>query len=157
MPKLNFLACALVVVTASFVWARQPPAAPESLWSWFGACDKKLHMGIEVQLDGKVIHRSTFPICPIKDRSEEVAKTVEFSFKGGHLFQGEYQTAASETIEGEVWQAGTDPGAILLGVSFSTKKQVLLNTIHVAKPYQESVSRIDPGLVVRTFPIVASK
>jgi hypothetical protein len=114
-------------------------------------------MGFEVLLDGKAIYRSTFPICPIKDRSEEVGKKVEFSFKGGHLFQGEYQTATSEMIEGRVWQAGTDPGAILLGVSFSTKKQVLLNTIHVARPYQESVSRVDPGLVVRTFPVVGGR
>jgi len=104
-------------------------------------------------LGEKVIYRSSFPVCPIGDRSEEVDKRVAFSLKGGHVFQGEYRTTPTQTIEGNIWQAGTDPGTILFGISFSTKKQVLLNTIHIAKPGKVSVSEIDPGLTVRTFPI----
>jgi hypothetical protein len=110
-------------------------------------------MGIEVVLNGKPIYRSSFPICPIGDRSKEADKRIVFSFKGGHIFQGEYHTTPAETIQGNIWQAGTDPGAILFGLSFSTKKQVLLNTIHVAKPGKVSESEIDPGLKVRTFAI----
>jgi len=56
-------------------------------------------------------------------------------------------------IEGNIWQAGADPGVILFGVSFSTKEQVLLNTIHIAEPSKESASEIDRGLIVRTFPV----
>jgi hypothetical protein len=113
-------------------------------------------MGLEVLLNGKIIHRSAFPICPISDRPEETdhqQKIVAFSFKGGHLFQGEYHTTRRQTIEGNIWQAGTDPGAILFGVSFSTKEQGLLNTIHVAKADRGSRSEIDRGLIVRTFPV----
>jgi hypothetical protein len=94
--------------------------------------------------------------CPIADSSEEVGgqqKIVAFSFKGGYVFQGEYHTTRTQTIEGRIWQAGTDPGVILFGVSFSTKKQVLLNTIHIAKSGSRSTSEIDSGLIVRTFPI----
>jgi len=50
-------------------------------------------------------------------------------------------------------QAGADPAAILLGVSFATKQQVLLNTIHIARPGKASISEIDRGLTVRTFPV----
>lgn len=135
---------------------QEAPVVPGPLWSWFGNCGEKRYMGLEVVLNGKVIHRSSFPICPIADRSEEIGpqqKTVVFSFKGGHVFQGEYHTARTQTIEGNIWQAGADPGTILLGVSFSTEKQVLLNTIHVAKPGSGSRSEIDRGLIVRTFPI----
>ncbi|MGA7566049.1 MAG: hypothetical protein WBW53_08245 [Terriglobales bacterium] len=109
-------------------------------------------MGLEIVLNRKVVYRSSFPVCPIGDRSEEIGKRVIFSFKGGHVFQDEYHTTPAQTIEGNLWQAGTDPGSILLGVSFSTKKQVLLNTLHVAKPGRASVSEIDAGLTVRTFP-----
>jgi hypothetical protein len=114
-------------------------------------------MGIEVLLNGKMIHRSSFPICPISDRSdwktERQQKIVAFYFKGGKAFQGEYRTTPTQTIEGNIWQAGNDPGVILIGVSFSTKKQVLLNTIHVAKMGSESTSEFDHGFIVRTFPI----
>ncbi len=113
-------------------------------------------MGLEVLMSGNVIHRSSFPICPINDRSEEAGpqqKIVEFSFKGGQVFQGKYHTSRTETIEGNVWQAGTDPGAILFGISFTSQNQILLNTIHIAKPGSESTSEIDRGLIVRTFPI----
>ena len=105
---------------------------------------------------GKVIHRSSFPICPIHGRSEEVGppqKTVAFLFKGGYVFQGTYHTARTQTIEGNIWQAGTDPDAILFGVSFTSQNQILLNTIHIAKLGSESTSEIDRRLIVRTFPI----
>jgi len=113
-------------------------------------------MGLEVLLNGRVIHRSSFSICRISDRFKETdrqQKIVAFSFKGGHVFQGEYHTTRTQTIEGSIWQAGTDPGTILFGISFSTSKQVLLNTVHVAKPGSASKSEIDRGLIVRTFPI----
>lgn len=110
-------------------------------------------MGIEVLLRGKAIYRSSFPVCPINDRSKEVVKTLVFSFKGGHNFQG---TTPNQAIDGNIWQAGTDPGVILLGLSFATRKELLLNIIHIAKPDRESISEIDTGLTVRTFPINSS-
>lgn len=120
-------------------------------------------MGLEVALSRKVIYRSSFPVCPINDYSEKVKdllsargtpeQKIVFSFKGGHIFQGEYRTTPAQTIEGNVWQSGTDPGVILFGLSFSNKKQVLLNTIHVAQLDRASTSEIDSGLTVRTFPI----
>jgi hypothetical protein len=120
-------------------------------------------MGLEVVAGRKIIYRSSFPVCPINDYSEKVKDLLSaretpghklvFSFKGGRVFQGEYRTTPTQTIEGNVWQAGTNPGAILLGVSFTTDKQVLLNTIHVAEQGRASTSEIDPGLTVRTFPI----
>jgi hypothetical protein len=131
-------------------------ARPATLWTWFGNCSDKKYMKLEVLLRGNVIHRSSFPICPITDPSEEVSgqqKIVAFSFKGGYVFQGEYHTATKQTVEGNIWQAGSDPGAILFGVSFKSQNQILLNTIHVAKPGSQSTSEIDRGLIVRTSPI----
>ena len=111
----------------------------------------------------KIIYRSSFPVCPINDYSDKVkdllsargtpGRKLVFSLKGGHVFQGEYHTTAIPTIEGNVWQSGTGPGVILFGLSFSTKEQVLLNTIHVAQLGRASTTEIDPGLTVRTFPI----
>jgi hypothetical protein len=153
MQRLRFLVVLILVIAPPILSSQESQTASDQLWSWFGNCGEKRYMEVEVVLSGKVICQSSFPICPIPDRSKEVEKRLVFSFKGGHVFQGEYPTTPTQTIEGNIWQAGADPGAILLGISFSTKKQVLLNTIHVAKAGRASVSEIDPGLTVRTIPI----
>ena len=66
-------------------------------------------MGLEVALNGKVIYRSSFPICPIQDRSAEVRKTLVFTLKGGHSFQGEYHTTPLQTIEGNICRLALIP------------------------------------------------
>ena len=110
-------------------------------------------MGIELVLDGKPIYRSSFPICQISDRSKERSQSVTFTLKGGHTFQSEYHTVPTQAIAVEIWQAGADPDDILLGISFATNNQILLNTIHIAKPERVSRTEIDLGIVVRTFPL----
>jgi hypothetical protein len=163
MHRLRFLLVLILVIAPPLLSSQESYAVPERLWSWFGDCSEKKYMGLEVVLSRKVIYRSSFPVCAIDDYSEKVkdllsargtpGRKLVFSFKGGHVFQGEYHTTPTQTIEGNVWQSGTDPGVILFGLSFSTKKQELLNTIHVAKLGSASTSEIDPGLMVRTFPI----
>ncbi|HEX2330637.1 MAG TPA: hypothetical protein VHN74_18080 [Candidatus Angelobacter sp.] len=63
-------------------------------------------MGLQVLLTGKVIYRTSFPICSIHDRSEEVKNTLRFSLKGGQVFQGEYHTTPAQTIVGNIWAGG---------------------------------------------------
>jgi hypothetical protein len=162
MHRLRFLPVLILVIVPPLL-SSQEFYAPKQLWSWFGDCSQKKYIGLEVALSRKVIYRSSFPVCPIDHYSEKVkdllsargtpGRKLVFSFKGGHVFQGELRTTPAQTIEGNVWQSGTDPGVILLGLSFSTKKQVLLNTIHVAELDKAFTSEIDPGLTVRTFPI----
>jgi hypothetical protein len=135
---------------------QQSQIAPAPLWSWFGNCRDKKYMGLEVSMKGKLIYRSSFHICRMDESYEDDGpqkKIVAFVFRGGYTFQGEYHTARTETIEGNVWQAGTDPGVLLLGVSFSTPKRILLNTVHFCELGRESTTLIDRGLMVRTFPI----
>lgn len=113
-------------------------------------------MGVEALLDGKVVYRSSFPICKTIDASEMAdrqQRILAFHFKGGHLCQGEYHTTSAQTIEGNIWQAGADPDDLILGVSFATKNQVVLNTIHIARPDSASTSEVDRGIVVKTFPV----
>jgi hypothetical protein len=148
-----FLICAVLnfVLTQNLL-AQNAASSSDTLWTWLGNCPEDRKIELEVLLRGKKIFQSSFPICPINDVSKEINKTVAFNFSGGHTFQGKYHTARSQSIEGNIWQAGSNRGVILLGISFSTKQQILLNTIHIAKPDQESSSEIDRGIVIRTFP-----
>src|SRR5712692_3855759 len=147
----------LVLVTISPVALSQssPPHA-EALWFWSGDCPTGRMMGLQVLLEGKSIYHSHFRAC-LMDRtdgnSERQRRIRAFHFSGGHTFQGTYHTRKAETIEGNIWQAGADPDAILLGISFVTNDQVLLNTIHIAKPGKTTQSILDSGLVVKTYPV----
>ncbi len=110
-------------------------------------------LAIQVVLDGKIVYRSRFTVCSVsKPAAQPEKQKLVFHFKGGHVFQGEYRTLPTQTIEGSIWQAGADPDALLLGVSFVTDR-VLLNTIHIAKPGSTSVSKLDRRIVIRTYPL----
>ncbi len=116
-------------------------------------------MGIEVTLDGKSVFKSSFPICKTTEapRSPDgKQKILAFTFKGGRVFQGEYHTTVAETVDGNIWQAGADADDLILGVSFATKQQILLNTVHIARPDRPSAEQVDTGIVVATFQISPS-
>jgi len=122
-------------------------------WHWFENCRGAKNLGLVVLLDGKAIYRSRFLVC----RNNGPAPTAEeqklvFHFKGGHVFQGQYRTLPTQTIEANIWQAGANPDSLLLGVMFVSDR-ILLNTIHVAKPGSASASLVDRGIVVKTFPL----
>ena len=128
-------------------------SAATGSWHWFESCVGTKTLGLVVLLDGKAVYRSRFPVC----RSNGPTPTAEerkivFHFKGGRVFRGEYHTLRTQTIEANIWQAGADPDALLLGVTFVSDR-VLLNTIHVAKPDSTSESQLDRGIVVKTFPL----
>lgn len=118
MNILRVIAALSFALAPAVLSPQNAPATPEALWTWFGDCNENRKMGLDLVLNGKAIYRSSFPICPISDLSKETRKTLAFAIKGGHVFQGEYHTAQTQTIEGNIWQAGTDRGTILLGVSF---------------------------------------
>ena len=154
--SFGFIVLLILALSPSGLWSQTSQIAPEPRRYWFGKCPESTYMGIEVQVHGRMIHRSSFPICPVDARStekEDRPKIVAFFMKGGNVFQGKYRTTPTQTIEGNIWQAGADPGAITFGLSFSAKGQVLLNTVHVAEVNRESESEIDSGITVRTFPI----
>jgi len=80
-----------------------------------------------------------------------------FYFSGGHTFQDEFHTSKKEKIEANIWEAGADPNDILLGVSFATRDQILLNTVHIVKPGRPTQMTLDRGVVIRTYPVAARK
>jgi hypothetical protein len=103
---------------------------------------------VTVQLASKVLYRGVVPICRGTRNAED--GRVEFHFAGGHLFQGKYRTRSTDSIEGDIWQAGGEPGALSLGISFDTKNQILLNTLHIARPDTQTSSELHKGLFITT-------
>jgi hypothetical protein len=136
----------------------QGPQKPEGrVWYWSGDCGRGVSMGLDVLLDGKSIYHMEFRPC-LRSRDEEKSQNQSrtrlfFYVSDGQTFQETYHTRKGERVEGKIWQAGADPDDLLLGLAFSTKGQILLNTIHIAKPDETSRSQIDTDLVVRTYPL----
>jgi hypothetical protein len=148
---------ALVIATILPVAPSQiSPPPSENVWFWAVDCPEPRVMGVQVLLEGKSIYQSDFHACQMNraaantDRDQKVQRS--FHFSGGHTFQGAYHTKKNETIEGTIWQAGADPDDILLGVSFLAHNQVLLNTVHIVRPGKPTESKLDPGLVIKTYP-----
>ena len=127
------------------------PETPEVVWTWSKQCDGNHKLGVTVLLDREVLYRGVLQICRGSRDAED--GRVKFHFAGGHLFQGEYHTRSTDSIEGDIWQAGGEPDALVLGISFDIKKQILLNTLHIARPDKQTSSELDTGLSITTHPL----
>ncbi|HMI52929.1 MAG TPA: hypothetical protein VK525_15565 [Candidatus Saccharimonadales bacterium] len=125
-------------------------------WVWFGNCIPANMMEIDVLLDGKTIYRKQFSLCrtgPDGTLTEKQQRIRAFHISGGHTLQGVFHTKATEQIEGNIWMGAASENDLVLGVSFATKRQVLLNALHILKPHQPTESELDSGVLVRTFPL----
>ena len=152
----RFTLFCLTLLVAAQVVAQQPPVRPdahEAVWIWSKQCNGDQRLGVTVRLDRKVLYRGILSICHGSRNAED--GHVEFHFAGGHTFQGEYTTHSVDSIEGDIWQAGGEQDALILGISFDTGKQILLNTLHIASPEKQTSSELDKGLFITTYPVPA--
>jgi len=154
------LAILLALVTESVALKK------ESVWLWFQSCGGA-KMGLEVTLDGAAVYNTTFPICckRIRDSAESKwqQRILKFSFVPKRMITWEgyldenNATKAGQLIEGNVWQAGADPDALIIGLSFKTENKVYMNTLYVARPGIFDRREIEPGLVITTRPTEGKK
>jgi hypothetical protein len=139
------------VYTAALLQDAARSSGTTAAWHWFQSCGGRAnHLGLVVLIDGNSVYRSQFPVCRSNEPSPK--RTIAFHIKGGHVFRGDLRTSTTQTIAVNIQQASTDPAALPLRVTF-VGDRVLLNTIHVAKPDATSVSELDRGIEVRTFPL----
>ena len=127
--------------------------APDVVWTWSKQCNANQQLNVLVRLGSKVLYQGFIPICRGSLDAED--GRVEFGFSSSHLFDSQYRARGTDTIEGEIWQAGGETDALVLGVSFATKKQILLNTLHVASPDKKTSTELDKGLYITTYPVTA--
>jgi hypothetical protein len=144
-----------VLLVAIPALAQTPSVAENSdvVWTWSTRCSGEHKLRVTVRLDNKVLYRGVLPICRGSRNAEDGRS--DFHFAGGHTFQGEYHTSLTDSIRGDIWQAGGEPDAMILCISFDAGKgkQILLNTVHIARPEKRTSSEIDKGLFVTTYPV----
>ncbi len=140
-----------------------PPAqatAQESpVWFW-DSNQAGPKIKLEVQLDGKIIFTDRFSIARAKLSAipdNAYAKKLIFSFTPGRpiAWKGykDEVSSSDEKIECSIWLAGSEPSALILGVSFNKQPSILLNTVAITSSTEQSKSSIADGLVVITTPV----
>ena len=112
---------------------------------------------LDVTLDGKAIYGSTFPICQARRRAikpEPQQRILEFRFDAApRRFGTRSRVTDPQAIDANIWQAGAERNAIILGVSFSTESLVLLNVRHLARADAATRTEHVRGLVITTRPV----
>lgn len=154
---LLFSVSALALPLAGSLPGQARTSAPNDVvWHWFGACASGDSLVLEVQLDGKAVYSSAFPICQSRrseTQPEPQQRILEFRFDAEpKRFRAQDKAEGTRPIACNVWEAGRKRDAIRLGVSFATEQRVLLNTIHVARAHAPSRSERVRGLVITTRP-----
>jgi hypothetical protein len=146
------------------------PTSEGPVWFWFSTCGGPL-MTLEVQVDTRVLHRSTFPLCRANReavQSQGQVGRIEVTWRSNRAIVWEGyrdaadRTAANEELEVDIWQAGADPDTMILGVSAMTgnsrmpsdSRRIVMNTVHIAHPSGRDESAIASGVVVRTYQAV---
>ena len=150
---MSWVFAAFLVAVPAF--AQQPSSkteTPELVWTWSKRCSGPDSIAVTVSLDRKILYRGFLPICRGSRDAED--GRVQFHFSGGHTFQGGRRTRSTDTIEGDIWQAGGEKDALILGISFDANNQTLLNTLHIARPGKQTSSDLGKGLSITTHPAV---
>ena len=143
-----------LVLTSGTAFSQASISSPdEVVWHWFGDCRNGKTMGAEVILGGKRIYATSFSICPMRRTQIEAEKRIlEFYFEvPARIFGEEFKAIGTQRIEGNIWEAGSERDAIVLGVSFSTRDRVLLNTLHFAYADRASEAELAKALVIKTI------
>ena len=131
------------------------------VWHWFPQSSQTDTLRVEVYQQKKVLFAASIPICAM-DRSniepEHPQKILQFSFEAEcGIFGSEFKLLGVRHIEGNIWEAGSDPDDVLLGVSFASEEQVFLNTVHIALAKKAAKTNLAQGLYIKSYPLHLKK
>jgi len=153
----NWLILLLVLFAVPLTLASQAIAATQPAdiagWQWSSQCSSPRRFEAEVILNRQKIYTTVFDICrlPLPNGATKTQRILKFDLASPResLF-GEHK---GERLEGNIWEAGRDSDALLLGVSFVGPKQIWCNTIHVVYPERSSKTLLARGFQIRTHPV----
>jgi hypothetical protein len=142
-------------MTMAFVSPAHAAVSPTNdvVWHWYAHCTSAKQIETDIIFHRRKIYSVVFPVCHMSRGAiipENTQRTLifEISDRRESLF-GE---RLGEHLEGNIWEAGEDEDAVLLGVSIAGPKRIWCNTIHVLDPGKPSEMFLAKGLLIRTRP-----
>ncbi len=121
--------------------------------SWSEKCPASKKLTVELLVDGQRKYRKTISICQI-ERNTLPGGTMSTTLQTERSHFGEPRLTLLEAV---FWEAGADPDALVLGVSFASKERVWLNSLHVAFPDKEARTELAPGVSIKSYPTVSAE
>lgn len=121
--------------------------------SWSEQCPPSKQLMIELIVDGQHKYHQAIPICWV-ERNSLQGGTMSTTLVAKRSYFGEPRLTKHEA---DFWEAGSDPDALILGISFASKTRIWLNTLHVAFPNKISTTQLAPGVTVRSYPLLDQK
>src|SRR6266496_2001352 len=141
----------ILVVLAPLFWALAHACSLRTSTS----CAADSGIELAITLDSTPLYQGVLAACPdmLPDSLRERYTRATFVFRPAKSLRwDEVRTPPGETIEGNVWRAGDDSNAVLLGISFVTRDRVLLNTIHIAALDTSTAFPLGAGIRSVTLP-----
>ena len=145
--------CALAASLPCIARSAPMSTSKEIVWHWFSQCSAAKVMAVEVSLDRRIVYKSSFSICQMRlgdilpDRPQRL---LAFFLKAEN--RRVFGERRAERINVNIWEAGQDPNDIILGISFTTKQRIWLNSLHIADPGKPSRTALAKGLTITTYP-----
>jgi hypothetical protein len=153
----------LAIFVAFVVNSQEIATEPDRLyWFWSTECDER-ELSITVSIDELTNYSWSVPLChdtwAKRERAGDKIR-IRFDFEAKRSFSWSGYTdevqfnPVGDTINGNIWLAGSEPDGMIIGVTFSSEAldRILMNTIYHASPHKESSVEVSPGLVVRSAP-----
>lgn len=142
-----------ILIASGFIIVRASAAVPAEgpVWQWFGNCPHGKQAHLQILLDGKPVFQTDFPAChmPRSEIKLEPKQRV-LAFVLPQSGNARLSAPAGERVEGNVWEAGSDPDDILLGMSFAGPHQIWLNTLYIVKMGGPFELELEKGLVAKS-------
>lgn len=148
------------VLVPALLRSQSAPVNDPPRWTSYGTCAHPTAMVVELRADEHLIQRNTVRFCHLlnaRDKERGFRLMMSAPMRGERTFQDEYRTKRAEAIRADVWQAAADTDAVIVGVSFASKRQILLNTLHFLVPGKARTDTLDRGLTIASYPVPVRK
>ena len=117
---------------------------------------------VELKVDQTKVFEATVPICHQERGGAasqgQSAGQIQFTFRPNRAIvwsgyrEHDDVTPANAALDAVLWQAGSDPDDLIIGVIVADAKKNVMHTLHLAYPGVENSTTLAKGVVLRTYP-----
>jgi len=154
----TLLCVALAAVPLS--WTEAHAQARDTVSVWNARCRQPRRIKLSLRLGNRNLYRGSIPVCRSERRSETGRIRFRFTADRPIVWYG-YRSAqrspahdvgdtttANTSFELDIWQAGGEADALLLGVSAAARDGLHMNTVCVVWVTKPSRRTLATGLVL---------
>jgi hypothetical protein len=157
MGRCAVAAVVLLVSGLATARAQQSAASSYRVWTLHGECSTPAHVALDFRQHGTLLRRYILSMCHSTVHLEHVLPDSSFTLRFTTAVRRAYGLKPSESVSADIWEAGADSDAVVLGISLETDRVILVNTLHMLRADRLTWQTLGGGLTVRSYPVSARK